>query len=156
MPTRCVEPQPSRTCEESAPLPGTCLCQNGGCTLKPHRAPIASAPCQPRACVVDRAAGRCIADSGGVPENFRTNPGLSSGPSCDCITPERGCTFQWFEPIPCKTALDCWVAEEPRPHPIRRPPALRKRSFKPCTSDGEIEPECSSSGRCVLGPSYLC
>jgi hypothetical protein len=105
--------------------------------------------------VVDRAAGKCVADDGGVAEGVRINRGVDVGPSCDCIRPDEGCVFQWFEPVPCKTTRDCWVSPDPRRHPIARPRALRKRDFRPC-ADGEVAPLCGPAGHCVLGPAYSC
>lgn len=157
IPTRCIAASstPSAACDESAPAPGTCLCVAGACTLKPKQPPKAEGPCEKRACVLDRAGGRCIADTKGVGEGFRTNSGLSFGPSCDCVVPSRGCTFTWYEAVPCKTDRDCWVAEQPRQHPIKRPAHLRRRDFAPC-SDGETAPACSEDGQCVLGLRFRC
>ena len=154
LPSRCVEASPPAVCEESAPAPGSCLCVAGACTLKPSKPPIADGPCETRGCVVDRAGGTCVAETAGVAEGLRTNPGLSSGPSCDCDTPGDGCTFRWFEPVACKSERDCWVDSAPRPHPVKRPKSLRGRDFKPC-SDGEIAPSCND-GVCRLGLAYRC
>lgn len=153
-PTRCVEAGPPQACEESAPRPGSCSCVLGACTLKPNKPPVASGPCEVRGCVVDRAAGACVADTKGVPENIRVNPGVEEGPSCDCVTPSKGCTFQWFDAVPCKTARDCWIDPSPRKHPVARPKHLRGRDFKPC-EDGEVAPQCRA-GFCALGPAYSC
>jgi len=142
-------------CSESRPAPGACLCLSGGCTLKPIQTPEATEPCEDRGCVVDRAGGRCIADTRGVKENFRTNSGVDVGPSCDCLSQAAGCAFTWYESVPCKTVRDCWVEEVPRPHPVKRPAHLRGRDFKPC-SDGEISPQCSRAGQCVLGGNWFC
>lgn len=156
MPTRCVEASTSElACQESMPPPGTCRCIAGACTLEPKQAPKPTGTCEPRACVVDRAAGRCVADDGGVAENLRTSAGVDVGPSCDCIDPAQGCTFTWFAPVPCKTEKDCWVSPSPRRHPIARPPELRGRDFAPC-KDGEVPPRCGPEGFCVLGPGYSC
>lgn len=157
LPTRCLGAVPRNDikCAESKPEPGACLCISGGCTLKPSQAPVASGPCEDRGCIVDRAGGQCVADTRGVKWNLRTNPGVNQGPSCDCVTPASGCTFTWYEPVPCKTERDCWVEELPRPHPVKRPPHLRGRDFEAC-SDGEISPQCGKAGYCVLGPGWLC
>lgn len=154
-PKRCVEPSARTACDESGPPPGDCLCVEGACTAKPKTAPTSTGACEPRGCVVDRAAGVCVADTNGVTENIRTNPGLSVGPSCDCVSPKDGCAFQWFDPIPCKSERDCWVDASPRRHPVVRPKALRGRDFKPC-SDGEVAPKCNDQGFCALGPAYRC
>lgn len=154
-PTRCVEHGPPSACDESTKPPGTCSCFEGSCTLKPDTPPPPSGTCEPRACALDRAAGRCVADDGGVVEGLRSTPALDVGPSCDCIDPAKGCTFQWFEPVPCKTTRDCWVDPSPRRHPIARPKHLRKRDFKPC-ADGEAAPLCSADGQCVVGPAFSC
>jgi hypothetical protein len=155
MPTRCVEASPREACDESGPPPGTCSCFDGACTLKPHTPPPPTGTCEPRACALDRAAGKCVADDGGVAENVRSAPGVEVGPTCDCILLAEGCVFQWFEPVPCKTDRDCWVDPSPRRHPIARPKALRKRDFKPC-ADGEVAPKCGPEGRCILGPAFSC
>lgn len=105
--------------------------------------------------MVDRAAGRCVADTDGVPEGLRTSPGVDLGPSCDCVDPAKGCTFTWFEPVPCTTDRDCWFDPSPRLHPIARPKALRKRDFAPC-KDGEVAPKCGPAGACILGPAFTC
>lgn len=154
-PKRCVQAQPPTACEESSPPPGSCLCVQGACTLKPKQPPTTSGSCEVRGCVVDRSGGACIADTGGVAEGLRTNVGVDLGPSCDCIDPKQGCTFQWFEPVACKTDRDCWIEQNPRPHPIKRPAQLRGRDFKPC-SDGETEPSCGPAGQCVRGRHYKC
>lgn len=156
MPRRCVEaPTPGPiACDESSPPPGTCLCHAGACTLKPTAPPAPTGTCEPRACVVDRAAGRCVADDGGVAENLRASRPVDDGPSCDCPRPADGCVYTWYEPIPCETVRDCWVSPSPRRHPIARPKQLRGRDFKPC-ADGEAAPRCEA-GRCVVGPAYSC
>lgn len=155
MPTRCVEAHPPQACDESGPEPGTCACLEGACTLKPHTPPPPAGTCEPRACVVDRAAGTCVADDGGVAEGVRYSEPVEVGPSCDCLRPDAGCVFTWFEPVPCESDRDCWVDHLPRRHPVARPKALRKRDFKPC-SDGEVAPKCGPEKRCVLGPAYKC
>lgn len=153
-PTRCVEAGIQAACEETAPRPGACLCLAGACTLKPDRPPAPTGSCAPRGCELDRAGGRCVADDGGVPEPLRSRAPVDVGPSCDCITPASGCTFTWFEPVPCSSERDCWVAPSPRRHPIARPKEFRGRDFKPC-ADGEAPPRCSD-GVCVVGPGYSC
>lgn len=155
MPTRCVEAHPPQACDESMPPPGTCSCLEGACTLRPHTPPPPAGTCEPRACVVDRAAGKCVADDGGVPEGIRSSTPVEVGPSCDCIRPAEGCAFQWFDAVPCTTDRDCWVDPSPRRHPVARPKALRRRDFRPC-ADGEVAPKCGPQGRCVLGPAYSC
>jgi len=153
-PRRCVEAQAPVDCEESSPSPGTCLCLAGACTLKPHTPPPPTGTCEPRACVVDRSAGICVADDGDVPQNIRSTKPVDVGPSCDCIHPATGCTFTWFDPVPCETVRDCWVSPSPRRHPIARPKQLRRRDFQPC-ADGEAAPRCSD-GHCVVGPAFSC
>jgi len=156
LPTRCVEARAERTaCDESSPPPGECLCLAGACTLQPKTPPVASGTCEIRGCVVDRAAGKCVADTGGVAENLRTTPGVNVGPSCDCPSPAKGCAFTWFPAVPCTSDRDCWIDPSPRTHPVARPKALRKRDFQPC-KDGEIAPKCGDAGQCVLGPAYSC
>lgn len=156
MPTRCMASEMhDMKCSESRPPPGACLCVAGACTLKPKTPPSSTQPCAFRGCVVDRAGGRCVADTGGVAENFRTNPPVSTGPSCDCVKPATGCTFTWHDPVPCKTVRDCWIELDPRPHPVKRPAHLRGREFKPC-HDGEISPACNDAGQCVLGLGWRC
>lgn len=154
-PTRCVEPRPPAACDESTPPPGTCACVAGSCTLKPHTPPPPTGRCEPRACMVDRAGGRCVADDGGVAEGLRVNRPVDVGPSCDCIQPDQGCTFAWFEPVPCISDRDCWVSHSPRRHPIPRPKELRRRDFEPC-KDGEVAPRCGPAGQCIVGPAYGC
>lgn len=155
VPTRCVEAHPPQACDESTPPPGTCSCIESACTLRPTTPPPPTAACEPRACMVDRAAGKCVADDGGVAENVRSTPPVEVGPSCDCIRPAEGCTFTWFDPVPCTTDRDCWVSPTPRRHPVARPKALRSRDFRPC-ADGEVAPKCGPAGQCVLGPAYSC
>lgn len=156
MPSRCVEAGiVASACDESAPPPGECRCIEGGCTLEPKTTPVPSGTCEIRGCEVDRAAGRCIADTGGVPENIRSRPGVNEGPSCDCPNPAKGCVFTWIPAVPCTTDRDCWVDPSPRRHPIARPKALRKRDFKPC-ADGEVAPKCGPANQCILGPAYSC
>ena len=154
-PTRCVEVGPPTACEETAPAPGSCSCVAGTCTLKPHTPPPPTGRCEPRACVVDRAAGRCVADDGAVAEGLRFNKPVDIGPSCDCIRPDQGCTFEWFEPVPCTNDRDCWVSHSPRRHPIARPKELRGRDFRPC-EDGEVAPRCGPAKQCIVGPAYGC
>lgn len=156
VPQRCVAAKldaGQAACEETAPAPGVCLCLQGGCTLEPTAAPAPTGTCEVRGCRVDRAGGKCVADTGGVAEGLRTNPRVEQGPSCDCIEPAKGCVFSWFDPIPCKSELDCWVDPSPRPHPVKRPAHLR-RPFRPC-KDGEIPPICEG-GKCALGGGYRC
>lgn len=155
MPTRCVEDHPPQACDESMEPPGTCSCLEGACTLEPDKPPPPTGTCEPRACVVDRAAGKCVADDGGVAEGIRSAKPVEVGPSCDCVKLAEGCVFQWFDAVPCKTDRDCWVDPSPRRHPVARPKALRKRDFRPC-ADGEVAPKCGAEGRCVLGPAYSC
>jgi hypothetical protein len=155
MPTRCVEHGPMSACDESMKPPGTCTCLEGACTLKPDTPPAQSGTCEPRACMLDRAAGKCVADDGGIAESVRSTPGVEVGPSCDCIELAKGCVFTWFDPVPCTTDRDCWVDPSPRRHPVARPKPLRKRDFRPC-ADGEVPPKCGPQGRCILGPAYSC
>lgn len=153
-PRRCVEPPAPTECDKSSPAPGACLCVAGACTLKPDPPPPPAGTCEPRACVVDLAGGRCVADDGGVPQHIRATRPVDVGPSCDCPNPASGCTYSWFEPVPCETVRDCWVSPSPRRHPIARPKHLRKRDFKPC-ADGEAAPRCNE-GTCVVGPAFSC
>ena len=157
MPQRCVASRSfgAQKCSESRPPPGACTCLEGRCTLEPREQPKPDGPCEVRGCVVDRAGGRCVADTRGVADNFRTNGGLSIGPSCDCIEPAKGCRFSWHAPVPCRTERDCWIDELPRPHPVPRPRHLRGRDFRPC-QDGETAPQCGPDGHCVLGPAFGC
>lgn len=156
MPTRCVEAgKDVAACDESAPPPGRCGCIEGACTLRPKQPPPPTGPCEVRGCMVDRGAGRCVADTAGVAENLRTTIPLNAGPSCDCERPAEGCTFTWFDAVPCETDRDCWIDPSPRRHPIPRPKALRKRDFKPC-ADGEAAPKCSPAGQCIVGPAFSC
>jgi hypothetical protein len=154
-PARCGLPGANATCKDSAPAPGECLCVEQQCTMKPKIAPAPAGPCELRACVVDRPAGKCIDDDGGVPENLRTTAGVVSGPSCDCTNPAEGCAWSWFEPVACKSDRECWIDPAPRTHPIARPKKLRGRDFKPC-KDGEVAPKCGPEGTCTIGPAYTC
>lgn len=156
LPKRCVEASTTEVaCDESGPPPGTCACLESACTLRPDSLPAPVGSCEPRACVVDRAGGKCVADDGGVAEGLRYSKPVDVGPSCDCIRPDEGCVFQWFEPVPCTSNRDCWISPSPRRHPIARPRALRKRDFRPC-EDGEVAPQCGPAGHCVVGPAYSC
>lgn len=154
LPKRCVEAAANPGCDKSSPPPGACLCLAGSCTLKPDTPPPPTRTCEPRACVVDLAGGRCVADDGGVPLNVRSTTPVDVGPSCDCPNPTRGCTYTWFDPVPCATDRDCWVSSSPRRHPIARPGHLRNRDFKPC-ADGEAAPRCDA-GTCIVGPAFSC
>lgn len=151
MATRCVEAGGHAVCDESIKPPGTCVCLEGGCTTKPDPLPKPSGTCELRGCEVDRAAGKCVADTGGVPEAIRARPGVNVGPSCDCPRPAEGCVMSWFDAVPCKDDRDCWVSPSPRRHPIARPKNVRKREFAPC-KDGEVAPKCGDAGHCVLAP----
>jgi hypothetical protein len=155
MATRCIEAGRHAACEESTKPPGTCVCFEGGCTTRPDPLPKPTGTCEIRGCEVDRAAGTCVADTRGVPENIRARPGVNAGPSCDCPDPRRGCVMSWFDPVPCKSDRDCWVDPSPRRHPIARPKELRGRDFAPC-KDGEVAPKCGDAGVCVLGPAFTC
>lgn len=154
-PTRCVEAGNDAVCKDSAPAPGTCSCVAGACTTKPTTAPVMAGPCELGACVVDRAAGKCVADDGGVAPGLRTRPGVDVGPSCDCEAVAAGCKFSWFDEVACASDRDCWVSATPRRHPIARPKKLKGRDFKPCV-DGEVAPKCGARGVCVLGPAASC
>jgi hypothetical protein len=151
VPTRCMGAQArdDPKCDESAPAPGACVCLAGRCTLEPREQPRPDGPCEVRGCVVDRAGGRCVADTRGLAENRRSNSEVSLGPSCDCIEPAKGCQYTWHDPVPCRSERDCWVELSPRPHPVPRPRALRGRDFRPC-EDGEIPPQCGADGHCTL------
>lgn len=156
IPTLCVQAGLGPVaCDESAPPPGTCSCIEGACTLRPDHPPAPTGPCEVRGCMVDRAGGRCVADTGGVREELRTTPPVSIGPSCDCERPAEGCTFTWFDPVPCSSDRECWIDPSPRRHPVARPKALRKRDFVPC-ADGEVAPKCGPAGVCIVGPAYSC
>jgi hypothetical protein len=155
MATRCVEAGGKAVCDESIKPPGTCGCIEGLCTTKPNPLPKPVGTCEIRGCEVDRAAGKCVADTGGVPEKIRSRPGVNVGPSCDCPRPAEGCVMSWFDAVPCKDDRDCWVDPSPRRHPIARPKNLRKRDFAPC-KDGEVAPKCGDAGVCVLGPAFSC
>lgn len=87
-----------------------------------------------------------------MPELRSVGP-IDEGPSCDCINPNSGCQFNWFDAIPCESNLSCWVSLDPRPRPVRRRPGLG-RPFKPCI-DGEHEPVCKK-GKCTVGAHYKC
>jgi len=153
--TRCVEAGRHAVCDESTKPPGTCICLAGGCTTLPDPLPKSTGACELRGCEIDRAAGKCVADTGGVPEGIRSRPGVDVGPSCDCPRPAEGCVMSWFDAVPCKDDRDCWVSPSPRRHPIARPKHLRKREFAPC-KDGEVAPKCGDAGHCVLGPAFSC
>jgi hypothetical protein len=155
VPRACVVNSARRAtaCDESMAPDGTCSCVEGICSKKPKHPVPAAGTCDVRGCVVDYGRGRCIADTGGVAENLRGNTRVNEGPSCDCIAPETGCQFNWFDAVPCKSALDCWVTEDPRPRPVPRPKHLR-RPFVPC-KDGVSEPVCEK-GKCRLGNRYKC
>ena len=149
MPSRCVgadatHPSLDQKCAESKPAPGSCLCVASKCTLKPKVPPPPTGTCEARGCQVDHAAGRCVTDT-----QSRASSSVIVGPSCDCIQPTKGCQFTWHEPIPCKTVRDCWVSDQPRLHPVKRPAHLRGRDFKPCV-DGEIPPACGAEGYCTI------
>ena len=155
LPRACVvkgAPQ-AIACDESMEPDGTCSCVEGICSKKPMKPIGASGTCEPRGCIVDPGRGRCIADTAGIAEGLRTNPHVNEGPSCDCINPASGCQFNWFDAVPCKSELDCWVTSDPRPRPVARPKSLR-RPFRPC-KDGETAPVCEA-GKCRIGPHYKC
>ncbi|HEU4534281.1 MAG TPA: hypothetical protein VFS00_09185 [Polyangiaceae bacterium] len=155
-PQRCVGGRAETAdCEKSSPPPGACLCVARQCALKPSRMPAPAGACEPGGCVLDRAAGRCVADAHGTPPNLRSTPPVETGPSCDCITPAKGCEMTWFEPVACKTNRDCWISPTPRTHPIARPARFKGRDFKPC-ADGEVAPACGGDGFCTVGRAYKC
>jgi hypothetical protein len=155
VPRACVSKGDVRptACDESLAPDGECFCVEGTCSKKPLKPYPVTASCETRGCNVDHAQGKCVADTGGVREGIRTNAGVNEGPSCDCIDAKAGCKFQWFDAVPCKDELDCWVGDEPRRHPVARPKNLR-RPFKPC-KDGEVAPACVS-GKCRLGAAFKC
>lgn len=155
VPARCVRGGAARgssTCDESAPAPGACACVAGSCALRPSKPPPATERCAWGACEVDAPAGRCVLDTK-TPEQARVTPPVAWGPSCDCVSPASGCTFTWFERVPCKSVDDCWVDPSPRRHPVRRP-AGKRGPFRPC-KDGTAGPACVD-GFCAVGPAYKC
>jgi hypothetical protein len=155
-PKRCVGGQPEAVaCDKSLPPPGACLCVARQCTQKPTRMPTPAGTCEPGGCVLDRAAGACIADTRGTPPNLRSRPPVEAGPSCDCITPAKGCEMTWIERVACKTERDCWISPTPRTRPIARPARFKGRDFKPC-KDGEVAPICGGDGFCAIGNAYKC
>jgi len=155
VPRACVVASAIRPtdCEESTAPDGTCSCVEGMCSKKPNNPVAATDTCEVRGCVVDYGRGRCVADTGGVAEGLRPNTHVNEGPSCDCINPASGCQFNWFDAVPCKSELDCWISDDPRPRPVPRPTHLRQ-PFKPC-KDGTTAPLCQS-GKCRIGPHYKC
>lgn len=155
VPRACVVKSAMRVtaCDESLAPDGSCSCVEGICSKKPTNPVAASGKCEVRGCIVDPGRGKCIADTAGVAEGLRTNGHVNEGPSCDCINPASGCQFNWFDAVPCKSELDCWISEDPRPRPVPRPKNLR-RPFQPC-KDGETAPVCEA-GKCRIGPHYKC
>jgi hypothetical protein len=156
VPRRCIGGRAEPTgCDKSLPPPGACACVARQCTQKPDRPPPATSPCEPGGCVTDRAAGACIADTRGVAPGLRAQRPVEAGPSCDCLTPAKGCEMTWIDRVPCKTTRDCWISPTPRTHPVARPAKLKGRDFKPC-SDGEVAPVCGDDGFCAVGNAYKC
>ena len=95
-------------------------------------------------CDVDVATAQC--EPGIVPDDeFRMR---FSGPVCRCNATDHRCYLRWFDPVPCKTADDCWFDDKPTTHVIRRPPRLRGRKFRGCV-DGERVPTCAD-GQCTI------
>jgi hypothetical protein len=140
-------------CDESLAPDGSCSCVEGVCSKKPKNPVAATGTCEVRGCIVDPGRGQCITDTGGVAEGLRTDRHLNEGPSCDCINPASGCQFNWFDAVPCKSELDCWISHDPRARPVPRPKNMR-RPFRPC-KDGETAPVCEA-GKCRVGPHYKC
>ena len=140
-------------CEESAPAPGTCVCFEGSCALRRHEedAMTSDAACErsgEAACTLDRARGVCAPGAG-------ETKGGTVGPHCYCDSREpRRCHLRWLEPVPCRSARDCWIEVLPFRHPVPRPRRFRRREFRPC-EDGEVAPACDD-GVCALGAHYTC
>jgi len=95
-------------------------------------------------CDVDVTTAEC--EPGIVPdEDYRVR---FSGPTCRCSPSDHRCHLHWFDPVSCDSTDDCWIADKPVLHAIRRPPRLKGREFRGCV-DGETVPACVD-GRCTL------
>ncbi|MBS1120713.1 MAG: hypothetical protein H6Q90_2941 [Deltaproteobacteria bacterium] len=153
VPKRCVAAvarSDIKVCDKSFLATGDCRCFHNRCALHPHadhKAVAVDRDCSSAtSCALDLAAGSCAPGhtAEGVPSAGLGEP----GPRCNCDgkLPSR-CHFLWLEPVACKSTRDCWVDHDPIPHPIKRPPQIR-RDFKACV-DGELVPTCQD-GVCGL------
>jgi hypothetical protein len=151
-PTRCVDLEHSPvgpTCGARVPVPGPCVCLHHRCLLHPASSPPAPREACHDNCGLDEGGGRCLVGRGTA-----TNPlSLVEGPFCRCDTESR-CTFEWVDPIPCRSDNECWLTYGERPaRPIRRPRDVRG-PFRPCV-DGETAPACRN-GMCAFGTPFRC
>jgi hypothetical protein len=142
---RCIASPQRAACSQPAASPGSCVCFEGKCALRPSSPGVAQGPCKSRDdCNLDPTTARCEPQA--APDSdFRVR---YSGPTCGCDETDHRCHLQWIDPIPCTSVDDCWVDEKPAPHPIARPKRFKGRAFRGCV-DGERVPACVD-GRCTL------
>ena len=100
-----------------------------------------------RDCSLDLTTARCEPGAGSAAA-LRND---DSGPMCACDERDHRCHVYSFDPVPCRSADDCWVEDAPVPHAIARPPRLRGRAFRGCV-DGERVPACVAR-HCTLRAS---
>ncbi|MFO0547263.1 MAG: hypothetical protein U0271_02685 [Polyangiaceae bacterium] len=154
MPKRCQSAladagAEERECTKSIPPPGSCLCVEGACALKPSKPPPPVGPCKYNTCLLDRSRGECTVGEGGRGVRF-TPANKPVGPACGCDAGQ--CQFLWLELVPCKRDTDCWVDRTPFLHPVKN---KSSRAFKGCV-DGETPPMCAPEGYCTVGPPFPC
>jgi hypothetical protein len=112
--------------------------------MRPSKPRISKQSCEfTRDCDIDLPTGRCEPGLGDDDVRVRY-----SGPTCGCSPSDHHCHLRWFDPVPCVSDGDCWLAEEPVLHAIKRPRRFKGRQFRGCV-DGEAVPSCVE-GRCTL------
>lgn len=145
-PARCVVGPAPAAGKQPAKPDGSCVCLDGACALRPNGPRISQQACDYALdhCALVVATARC---EPGIDSSDRPR-GRADGPSCACDRGDQRCHLRWFDPVPCKTADDCWSTDKPVVHAIPRPAKLRGRAFRGCV-DGEHVPKCVD-GRCAL------
>jgi hypothetical protein len=122
-----------------------CTCFEGRCVMRPASPRVSAQPCGAgNDCGLESATARC---EPGLHSDFEPSDRFV-GPVCACNWSDHRCHLSWLEPVTCQSVDDCWVDETPNLHPIRRPPRMRGRVFRPCR-DGENAPACVN-GRCTV------
>jgi hypothetical protein len=140
-PKRCIA-APGGTASATG---DSCVCFEGTCAMRPSTPRISAMSCETtHDCNLDVATAQCGPDVISS-DDLR---GRYFGPTCGCNPRDQRCHLQWFEPVACTSADDCWIDEQPVTHAIRRPARLKGRKFRGCV-DGERVPACVA-GRCTL------
>ncbi len=153
-PTRCVAvvTVTATECGESLPEPGTCSCVESQCTLRPNEdrwLGYSAGECDHNdGCVVETAAAQCHSVDRSQAAALQ-GAIVSEGPHCSCGGESRHCQFEWAEPVPCATSLDCGWSDSGRLRPMPvSPQSPRAGPREPCI-DGEFDSVCVS-GTCQL------